>query len=143
MRRTFALIAALLVAIRLLQPWFLIVRVAGRSMEPTLREGSLVLALRLPPTGWVWNRVRVRLVRRGAIVVARQPDSSILVIKRVIGMQGEWQRWPDVDGHVKRQVILAGTYFLQGDALASIVAPADSRTYGPFPHTALYARVIS
>lgn len=52
--------------------------VEGDSMHPTLHDGDYVHALRLT------SRVRRRLVRPDAIVVARRPDApEITVIKRV------------------------------------------------------------
>ncbi|SDS30138.1 S26 family signal peptidase [Actinoplanes derwentensis] len=56
--------------------------VDGRSMEPTLSEGDRLLIRRCAPAG----------VRRGDIVVAREPLSTLpgrLVVKRAVAVPGD------------------------------------------------------
>ncbi|WP_268807154.1 S26 family signal peptidase [Nostocoides australiense] len=69
-----------------LRPRLDVVRVTGRSMAPTLRDGDLVLVRRRPP-------------RAGALAVVRLPPDADgmprpLAIKRVTGRDpGDPQRW--------------------------------------------------
>ncbi len=59
-----------------------VVGVAGRSMEPTLRDGDRVLVSA--------DLLTVRGLRRGQVVAARVPDlADALVIKRVVGLAGD------------------------------------------------------
>lgn len=51
------------------------VRVAGHSMEPSLRHGDTLVYLRLP-------------LRAGAVVVAEDPRADRLVVKRVAAIDG-------------------------------------------------------
>lgn len=61
--------------------WLLFpVRVTSRSMEPTLRHGAIVPALR---------RRRRAPVRRGDVVVLDSQELGMRVVKRVIGLPGE------------------------------------------------------
>lgn len=55
-------------------------RVESRSMEPTLRDGQLVLTRSLR---------RTTPIRRGDLVVADSPELGRRVVKRVIGLPGE------------------------------------------------------
>ena len=50
-----------------------IVRIADRSMEPTIKDGGFVLA--------IFSFFRVRL---GDVVLLRRPSSNVLIIKRVL-----------------------------------------------------------
>lgn len=59
-------------------PW--LTRVHGRSMEPTLHDGQLVVTQRL---------LRTDDVRRGDLVLAESPDVGRRIVKRVIGMPNE------------------------------------------------------
>ena len=84
----------------LLTPWVL-VRVSGPSMSPTLRHGDRLLARRVPPGG---------RVRGGDVVLARFPARpELLVVKRV-----------------RRPV--AGGHWVEGD---NPFVTDDSRTFGP------------
>jgi signal peptidase I len=57
------------------------VRVNGSSMEPTLREGEVLIVNRLS--------VYMRRVRRGEIVIFMNGSTSEEFIKRVVGLPGE------------------------------------------------------
>lgn len=61
--------------------FFTIVRVTGTSMAPTLADGDL----------YVLNRVvyNVRNPQIGEVVVFKDPNDSLLSIKRVIGVPGD------------------------------------------------------
>ncbi|MDE3112847.1 MAG: S24/S26 family peptidase [Chloroflexota bacterium] len=52
------------------------VRVAGHSMEPSLRHGDTLVYLRLP-------------LHAGAVVVAEDPRDDRLVVKRVAAIDGD------------------------------------------------------
>ena len=60
-------------------PWWL-TRVRGRSMEPALRPGQLVLTRAVRPAA---------RVRRGDLVVAEPAGVRERVVKRVVGLPGE------------------------------------------------------
>ena len=84
----------------LLTPWVL-VRVSGPSMSPTVRDGDRLLARRVPPGG---------PVRSGDVVLARFPSRpELLVVKRVVHP-------------------LPGGHWVQGD---NPLVTDDSRAFGP------------
>jgi signal peptidase I len=56
-------------------------QVANRSMLPTLSQGDRVLVNRIA--------YRLRLPRRGEIIVLRHPESGGDTIKRLVGLPGE------------------------------------------------------
>jgi signal peptidase I len=56
-------------------------RVAGRSMEPTYAEGSLLLGSRF--------RYCCRDLRRGDVVFVRLAGPSVMYLKRVVGLPGD------------------------------------------------------
>ena len=66
-----------------------IVRVADRSMEPTIKDGSFVLAL-----------FSFFGLRAGDIVLLRHPASHMLIIKRVLRISGD-KVW--VEGDNKKE----------------------------------------
>ncbi|WP_034511233.1 S26 family signal peptidase [Blastococcus sp. URHD0036] len=84
----------------LLTPWVL-VRVSGPSMGPTVRDGDRLLARRVRPGG---------PVRTGDVVLARFPARpELLVVKRVVHP-------------------LPGGHWVQGD---NPFVTDDSRAFGP------------
>ncbi|RBY84005.1 S26 family signal peptidase [Blastococcus sp. TF02A-26] len=84
----------------LLTPWVL-VRVSGPSMSPTVRDGDRLLARRVRPGG---------RVRSGDVVLARFPARpELLVLKRVVHP-------------------LPGGHWVQGD---NPLVTDDSRAFGP------------
>lgn len=121
------------------------VRVAGRSMEPALREGDLRWALRAwasPPP------------KRGEIWVVEGPQGPS--VKRIIGLPGDLVTWqgPDVciNGprleepwvvHPERSgsgTLACGEgYLVLGDNRPE---SRDGRNWGPLPVTALGGRVL-
>lgn len=102
-----------------------VVRVAGPSMEPTLKAGDLVVT---------WPaRVGRRSLRPGDVVVVVDPAGRT-VIKRVSAGPGGWA---DVmDGPVR---VPPGHVAVAGDAPG---ASTDSRHYGPVPVAAVRARAV-
>jgi signal peptidase I len=70
---------------------FLPIRIEGRSMEPTYRDGRLNLVNQLA-------YVRAR-PQRGDVVAIRSANDRILILKRVIGLPGDTVEL--IDGMVK------------------------------------------
>ncbi|HEX8100917.1 MAG TPA: signal peptidase I [Actinomycetota bacterium] len=86
------------------------VEVRGESMEPTLRAGDYLIA------------IRSERPRRGALVVVKHPARPRLdLVKRVTGVPGD-----HVDGHR----LSDREHWVVGDNPA---ASTDSRTLGPIP----------
>jgi signal peptidase I len=121
------------------------VRVAGHSMEPTLRDGDL---------RWVLRAWACPAPRRGEVWVVTGPEGE--AVKRVLGLPGETVAWngPDlrVDGHTldepwvvhperggEGSLDCGGGYLLLGD---NRPASLDGRTWGPLPLRMLQARVL-
>ncbi len=92
------------------------------SMRPALEPGDWLL---LDPTTEVWPR-------RGTIVVAREPWSDLLVVKRVAARPGDVIRTPE--GPIR---LGPDEAWLLGDQLAR---SHDSRAYGPVELDRLVAR---
>ncbi len=129
-------------------PWWL-TRVRSRSMEPTLRDGQLVLTRSLR---------RASPIRRGDLVVADVPELGRRVVKRVVGMPGEHVTFRDgavaVGGtpldepYASRSVyrgsfdMPAGHYLVLGD---NRDASSDARTWRqPYlPRGRLVGRLVA
>jgi signal peptidase I len=104
-------------------PWR--VEVAGESMVPALRPGDWLLVVPTP-TGWP---------RRGSLVVVREPESDIVVVKRLVGRPGD-----RIARHDGLPVLLgAAEAWLASDAPGPGI---DSRRYGPVDMERLLGRVI-
>jgi signal peptidase I len=98
--------------------------IAEHSMEPALRPGDWVLAIRSP-----------RRIRRGHVVVAEHPSRpGFDVVKRVAAVAGE-----PVPG-LGVTVPPGGVWLLGDNPEAGSV---DSRTLGSFPLDAVRARVVA
>ncbi|KAF8425103.1 peptidase S24/S26A/S26B/S26C [Tirmania nivea] len=108
----------------------------GPSMLPTLSiEGTLVLHSKLHSRG--------RGCKAGDLVSAIHPmDSSVYVLKRIIGMPGDFVCVdPDPEGEGGRMIqIPEGHCWLAGDNLP---LSRDSRKYGPVPLGLIRAKVIA
>jgi signal peptidase I len=113
----FALTACTL-AVMLARNWFLVVTVAGVSMEPGLRHGDRVLI----------RRYRYAPVQVGDILVFRDPDGQ-QAIKRVAAVADD--AVPDSVRPVTggTEVVPPGMLVLLGDASHS----GDSRQWGFIP----------
>lgn len=111
-------------------PWRVVV--AEASMLPSIAPGDWLL---VDPTAKHWPR-------RGSVVVAREPDSGDLAIKRVAARPGD--RVPYADGYL---ILAEDEAWLLADAdaeatrAAGFGPPIDSRTYGPVPVELLIGRV--
>ena len=103
-------------------PWR--VEVAGESMVPTLRPGDWLL---VDPTPARWPR-------RGTLVVIREPESDLVVVKRLAARPGD--RVVRADG--PPTVLGATEAWLASDARD---AGIDSRRYGPVDAERLLGRV--
>lgn len=103
-------------------PWR--VEVTGESMVPALRPGDWLL---VDPTQASWPR-------RGALVVVREPESDLVVVKRLVGRPGD--RIARGDGPPR--LLSATEAWLASDAPG---AGIDSRRYGPVDAERLLGRV--
>jgi signal peptidase I len=116
-----------------------IVVVGGRSMEPVLRGGDVLVAVRIP-------RVLLsRALSAEAILAIRPPAyGAELQIKRVAGLPGDRVL---VGTGLSRAVIVVprGTVFVAGTAPSSDCGPPppDSRSYGPLALSAVHALVLA
>jgi signal peptidase I len=100
-------------------PW-LIATVSGESMAPRLRDRDRVVVRR-------GTRLRI-----GSVVVAAHPQRpGLLIVKRLTGGPG------DV---VYGGPLGPGEYWLGSDNL--LVAPEDSRSFGPVSAAAVVGRVV-
>lgn len=121
------------------------VRVAGRSMDPTLRDGDL---------RWVLRAWASPAPRRGEIWVVTGPDGE--AVKRVLGLPGETVAWegPDlrVDGrtldepwvvHPDRggggRMACGAGYLVLGDNRPE---SRDGRAWGALPPSCLVGRLL-
>ena len=124
----------------------------GRSMEPSLRDGDLALAL----------APRHPIQRAGlAIIRLSESDAPEYSVKRIVGLPGERVSLEDgllfIDGAHHREPYLRGLpasvgldaaswtlgadeYFALGDNRARSV---DSRRFGPVPASAIVAVVVA
>lgn len=127
------------------------VRVHSDSMSPGLDPGQLVWADKLS--------LRWGDPSRGDIVLAREPDSDRLVVKRVVAVGGDsvgiedgilvlnganvtepFANHTDMDGfYFGPYLIPPGHVFLLGD---NRFTSSDSRAYGPVPTGNLEGRVL-
>jgi signal peptidase I len=108
-------LAALVVAGSFVRHHFLLVRVAGASMEPTLHNGDRVLV----------HRIRPDRLRPGQVVVLA---SAPWIVKRVAAVPGD-----PVPSHPDHRVP-PGSLFLLGDNHARSL---DSRKLGYYPAATL------
>jgi signal peptidase I len=152
-RRVLAWLVPLLLvlAVRLLvaQPE----RVDGPSMQPTLHDGDVVLAVR---PGMVAPLDRLD---RGDLVALRDPAGGGPIVKRVVGLPGDVVELQDavlvVDGRPVAEpyadlsgidgvyygpvTVPAGSVLVLGDDRGRSV---DSRDFGPVPVDSLTGRVL-
>jgi len=103
-------------------PWR--VEVAGESMAPALRPGDWLL---VDPTAARWPR-------RGTLVVVREPESDLVVVKRVAGRPGDRV----AQGGAPPTLLGPAEAWLASDAPG---AGIDSRRYGPVDAERLLGRV--
>lgn len=137
-----------------------VARVDGMSMQPTKKDGDVLLVYRL---GYLFGKPE-----RYDIVQAIAPDSGHIVVKRVIGMPGETVRLKrsavyitDASGNERELVepyiekgnttitvfgaqtefmIPSDAYFLLGD---NRLGSTDSRVYGPVHRRFITGRAIN
>ena len=102
---------AALLAVRGTRPFR--VEVAGRSMEPTLRQGDWLVATRAGRRG------------RGSVVVVADPRTGRDLVKRIVAEPGD----PSDGG-----VLAADQYLVAGD---NPDGSTDSRTFGSVPTSAI------
>jgi signal peptidase I len=134
-------LAACVVGIMLARHWFVVIAVAGASMEPTLRDGDRVLVRRQAPNG----------LQVGAIVVFLEPGghhrpgspasglaSQPWAIKRIAAMPGHV-----VPGSVRPAV--GGTDVVPADMLVVLgdgPRSGDSRQWGFIPADRTLGHVV-
>jgi hypothetical protein len=113
-------------------------RVAGGSMQPTLRDGDRILTNRLA-YGWRLPFTGAWLLRwsapgRGDVVVLRSPLDGTRLVKRVVGVPGD-----PVGGFLTPEArVPPGHYFVRGDGPRSL----DSRAFGCVPRERILGRVV-
>ncbi|MFN0029351.1 MAG: signal peptidase I [Acidimicrobiales bacterium] len=127
------------------------VRVGSDSMEPGLKAGQFVLADKLS--------FRFGSPSPGDVVLAREPGSGQLVVKRVVAVGGDsvgiedgvlirngtivsedYTNQSDMSGfYFGPDPVPAGHVFLLGD---NRFTSSDSRGYGPVPFSELEGRVL-
>ncbi len=154
------LLAAVALLLLMTKTFFLdMIVVRGRSMEPTLKEGTPIFINKLAfgladPFGGA-SLARWGGPSRGDIVVYRDPQDDTAAVKRCLAVAGDTLR---VTGH---ELAFGGRRlplkFYQEDALRpSLTVPpgcvflvgdnpehsADSRTYGPVPLERLFAAML-
>ncbi len=134
------------------------------SMEDTILEGDYILVNRFQyaPVSFEWERalLPIRDVRRGDVVVFKQPDQpEVDFIKRVVGLPGEVVQmrngYMTVDGRLIDEPYVGplyredmntpairvpeGHFFLMGDHRNR---SQDSRVFGPVPAEVLKGRAF-
>jgi signal peptidase I len=139
-----------LVAFTVAQPW----HVSGRSMEPTIRDGSVLLVDAVGPM--------VGGYARGDVVIVMLPSTSAyphpVLVKRIVGVAGDRVRIDDgevlVNGSVATEpylepgtrtpvegtldvVVPPGAVFVMGDRRSNSY---DSKAFGPVAEDALAGR---
>ena len=122
-------------------------RVTGQSMEPTLKQGQIVLFVRFPGE-----------YHRGDVVMAQMPSGEYYV-KRIAALPGDvvaleagtllvnGQPLPQSAGQILPQEgivtypyqVEPGKYFLLGDNSAH---STDSRSFGALPGSSLRGRLL-
>lgn len=126
---------------------FTVARVRGDSMEPILNDGDYVVGIRIPRRACGYRGLAsVILLQRGSIVLVRPPmHLGRLEVKRVNGLAGDIRAWGDGLSGCRAR-IPPGHVFVTGSAAwsagAGIPLPEDSRCYGPYPSSAVVARVF-
>ena len=101
------------------------VAIEGESMAPSLRDGDWVVA------------VRPRRVRRGDVVVVADPRTpGFELVKRVVGLPGDWLEVADCheEGDAAGLVLGPDEFWVQGDAADR---STDSRDFGPVARSAI------
>lgn len=88
--------------------------IPSSSMEPTLHRGSLQIGWRLP------YLISDPMPERGDIVVFRSAGNHELLVKRVIGIEGDEVHLTD------------GAVFLNGEVLSEPYLPENTITSGEF-----------
>ncbi len=127
---------------------FVVARVSGESMTPTLRNDECVVGIRIPRRQMIpWSLTRKVLLARGTIVLACPPEClRRLVVKRIDALPGDVRQWGWASAVIGPCPIPDNHIFLIGDASRdtglSMGPAADSRLYGPCPSEAILARVF-
>ncbi|KAL6772403.1 hypothetical protein ACKKBG_A30100 [Auxenochlorella protothecoides x Auxenochlorella symbiontica] len=105
----------------------------GLSMSPTFNtHGDVALLERVS--------VATRSIKVGDVVVARSVQNvRHIVIKRVLGLEGDVVPLPGSTTGRRVAVVPKGHVWLQGDNFHN---STDSRTYGPVPYALLQGRVF-
>ena len=146
-RRTIVRLIVVVVAVFLAQKWlFVPVKVTGRSMEPTMRNGRIsVLNL---------MAYRVRGPQRGDVVGIQLKGRRMILLKRILGLPGErvrvldgkvwingqplhepYARGDQVPSTDQESVLKPNQYFVIGDN-------RDVTEYGNVDRTELKGKVL-
>jgi signal peptidase I len=100
------------------------VAIEGESMAPGLHDGDWVVA------------IRPRRVRRGDVVVVEDPRTpGFDLVKRVVGLPGDWLEVSGCDQEDAAGLVLGqDEYWVQGDAEDR---STDSRDFGPVARSSI------
>lgn len=116
----------LVVTFWLLSIWFSPLVVQGKSMEPTLQSGQLV----------VFKKNVTTLYRGDVVLIQAGNPFSFLIVKRILGLPGEYYMRPGIE----RAKLGASEYFVAGD---NWTESFDSRDFGPVYRRMICGRMIS
>lgn len=137
-------------AVTIAQPW----HVVGRSMEPSLQDGSVMLVDGLGPLVTGYGRGDIVIVP----VPKEQEYADPILVKRVVAVAGDHVVIRDGEVRVNgvrlaEPYLLPGTLTLTADPLELVVPPGavfvmgdrrensfDSKAFGPVPASSLVGR---
>jgi signal peptidase I len=157
LRFCLSLIVCAILLFLLVQAAFSFLVVDGPSMEPTLGDGQLIMVFRLA-YGFKWGSayaLRWASPRRGDLLVFKNPQDGIPVVKRCLALPGDalsltaeglysGGRVLPVDSaqafhFLSGYTVPAGCLFMAGDNPAESV---DSRDYGCVPIEKIEGKVL-
>eukprot|EP01134_Creolimax_fragrantissima_P006115 CFRG6115T1 len=112
--------------------------IKGASMEPTMYNHDWTIVLYWNPS-FTWLNYKYYKPRRGEIVMIRSPiDPKELVVKRIIGLDGDIIRKRPSAEAVESKRIMPGQMWVEGD---NLIRSEDSNKYGQIPINLIEGRV--
>ena len=108
-------------------------QIIGPSMQPTLQAA--------PERTWSNDVVaftKFSLPLRGDVVMCANPFvPGSRLVKRIIGLPGDWVQFPDGDAGARRVFVKPGHVWLEGDNASD---SQDSRSFGAVPMGLIHGR---